>query len=93
VRHSAASRVDVRLPRLDDRLRIVVEDDGVGFDPAAEAAGSGLASMRRRARDSGGTLRVETAPGRGARVLFEMPLAGVKRAGENSGWWKGPARS
>lgn len=85
VRHAAASRVNVRLLRLDDRLRLEVEDDGAGFDPSAESSGSGLASMLRRSRHAGGALVVESAPGQGTRLHLDLPLAKVRRGGERSG--------
>ena len=54
-----------------------IEDDGCGFDPdrAAPAGGShfGLESMRARAQELGGDLRIESAPDRGTLVVLEAP--------------------
>jgi signal transduction histidine kinase len=52
----------------------VVEDDGGGFDPAAQHDGLGLVGMRERAALAGGRLTIETAPGRGTTVVAEVPL-------------------
>jgi len=76
LRHSAATRVDVALRRRGAGARLRVTDDGRGFDPAAvRSAGRhlGLVSMRDRANGVGGTLTVESAPGRGAVVELEVP--------------------
>ena len=51
-----------------------VTDDGVGFDYEAATSGHGLGNMRERAFAVGGTLRVESRPGHGARVRLELPL-------------------
>lgn len=74
-RHARAAHVLVRLERYDGRLRVVVEDDGSGFDPE-QAAGQpgryGLRGMRERAAHLGGGLEVRSAPGRGTTVTLEM---------------------
>jgi signal transduction histidine kinase len=76
LRHAAPARVEVGLFRrgIDTVLRIA--DDGAGFDPAAvRAAGRhlGLVSMRDRAAAVGGTLTVESAPGKGTVIEMEVP--------------------
>ena len=65
-RHGAPSAISVRL----GPGRLLVEDDGAGFDPAAARLGRGfgLASMRDRAEGLGGRLEVRSAPGVGTRV-------------------------
>jgi signal transduction histidine kinase len=70
--------VEVRLDVEDDRLTLVIDDDGVGFQP--EAAGGpgdghfGLTLMRERARSAGGTLTVRSAPDDGTRVTLKVPV-------------------
>ncbi len=75
-KHAGASRVRVRLELAEGRLRAEVADDGRGFDPGRPAGGGqfGLAVMRERAELAGGRLEVESAPGRGTRVLVEVPV-------------------
>jgi signal transduction histidine kinase len=82
VKHAQAKlvRLGVRLDgRLDGgRVTITVEDDGRGFDPnepADDGRHSGLANMRRRADDIGGTLTLTSRPGSGTRVEITAPLA------------------
>ena len=66
--HGASENVRVSLERAE-RLRLVIEDDGCGFDPGHERAGGfGLQSMRERAASVGAELSVESAPAHGTRV-------------------------
>ncbi|MGW2658217.1 GAF domain-containing sensor histidine kinase [Streptomyces sp. NPDC001478] len=76
LRHSGADHVDVTLARRDGGTVLRVTDDGRGFDPAAtRRAGRhlGLVSMRDRAAGVGGTLIVESAPGKGTTIEMEVP--------------------
>ncbi|MBI2555253.1 MAG: GAF domain-containing protein [Candidatus Rokubacteria bacterium] len=74
LKHAGASRVVVSLRRAAGVLRLSVEDDGAGFDPARRStAGQGLRNMRERAWRLRGSLSVESAPGRGTRVIVEVP--------------------
>ena len=69
--HGGATRVRVGLEHGDQvRLRLVVEDDGKGFDPEGHkgSGGFGLLSMHERATSIGARFRVRSAPGEGARV-------------------------
>jgi two-component system NarL family sensor kinase len=77
-RHAAAKRVSVTLElgrRPAAPVRLVVQDDGRGFDPEAPIDGGhvGLAGMRERARLLGGTLDIAAAPDQGARLTLELP--------------------
>jgi signal transduction histidine kinase len=72
-RHARARHASVRLFDEDGGVVLQIADDGVGFDFAASTSGHGLHNMRERAFAVGGTLRVESQPGRGARVRFELP--------------------
>ncbi|GAA3369670.1 hypothetical protein GCM10020367_13290 [Streptomyces sannanensis] len=76
LRHSGAERVDVSLARRGQGALLRVTDDGIGFDPTVvRRAGRhlGLVSMRDRASGAGGTLRVESAPGKGTTIEMEVP--------------------
>jgi signal transduction histidine kinase len=76
LRHSGAHRVDVTLARRGTGAVLRVTDDGSGFDPKAiRRAGRhlGLVSMRDRASGVGGTLTVESAPGKGTTIEMEVP--------------------
>jgi two-component system NarL family sensor kinase len=78
VRHAAAERVTVRLLTDGKGDELVVEDDGRGFPPErlAERLAEGhvgLASQRVRIEAAGGTMQVDSTPGRGARVEIHLP--------------------
>lgn len=77
VKHSGATAAKVELVRDDGHLRLVVADDGAGFDPQAVRTNSslGLVSMGERARFVGGRLSVVSRPGAGARVEVRVPVA------------------
>lgn len=75
VKHARASRVSVVLTRKDDSVSVVVEDDGVGFEPArARDGGLGLVGMRERVGLLGGRLTIESRPGAGTTFVAEVPL-------------------
>lgn len=73
---SAVLRLDIVVRGGGPRLRAIVADEGRGFDLNVTAVGAhfGLAIMRERAEGVGGTLEVETALGKGTRVIVDMPL-------------------
>jgi PAS domain S-box-containing protein len=74
VKHAQAERVELRLEQDADELLLEVCDDGEGFDPAGSFPGHlGLKSMRERVAHLGGTLRIESAPGEGARIRAQIP--------------------
>jgi signal transduction histidine kinase len=77
VQHSRAARASVLLERREGRVLVVVEDDGVGFDPvlALHSGRLGLLGMRERAEMLGGSLVVESAEGKGTTVVAEVPDA------------------
>ncbi|MBT2415993.1 GAF domain-containing sensor histidine kinase [Streptomyces sp. ISL-12] len=76
LRHSGAEHVDVTLHRAGAGAVLRVTDDGSGFDPqAVHRAGRhlGLVSMRDRASGVGGSLTIESAPGKGTTITMEVP--------------------
>lgn len=81
--HARASTVRIELVVGDSVVELRIEDDGIGFDPAAlgdpppgsSVEGSfGLRAARERAEQLGGTMSVDSAPGRGARLRVALPL-------------------
>jgi signal transduction histidine kinase len=78
-KHAQAASCRVHLQRLPDSLVLTVEDDGRGMDadPARRDGperGLGLMAIRERASEFGGTVRVETHPGRGTRLSVKLPV-------------------
>ena len=77
-KHARASHVDVILERRGSKVVLIIEDDGTGFDAAKAAENTdskelGLSGMRERATLVGGTLDVETTPGKGTTVFVRVP--------------------
>ncbi len=74
VRHGAARHLSVSLTRRDGHAELAVADGGSGFDPAAPQAGSGLAHIRDRVAELGGTVDIDSAPGRGTTLTVRVPV-------------------
>jgi len=76
VRHSGASSIEVHLQDGGDCIRLVVADDGNGFDPLRVEGEShfGLLLMRERVEIAGGDFFVDARPGFGTRVLVRVPV-------------------
>jgi signal transduction histidine kinase len=74
VRHGNASRLAVSMTRQDGHIELAVCDTGTGFDPAAPHTGSGLAHIRDRVAELGGTVDIDSAPGRGAALTVRVPV-------------------
>ena len=87
LKHARANEAAVRIWREEDRLRISVTDDGAGFDselikvPGA-SGGLGIRSMTERVWMLGGTMNIDTAPGRGTRIEVMVPVGGGMVKGE-----------
>ncbi|MHB1131510.1 MAG: sensor histidine kinase [Chloroflexota bacterium] len=90
-KHAHASRVTMLVRQTRERIIVEVQDDGIGFDPAAEARQPtpqkvGLLSMRKRAELLGGALTLTSRPAEGTLVRVEVPLpAPVSPAAERIG--------
>lgn len=84
LKHAKAQNVSLLLDQRPTELRIIVEDDGVGFDPnGASAAGHdatiklGLSGMRERLSLISGTMTIESEPGTGTTIFITVPLADI----------------
>lgn len=84
--HAGAARIGVELTGAEDRVDLVVRDDGHGFDVSAvvaashEAGSFGLQAMRERVEQFGGTFVVDSGPGRGTTVTARLPLGQEKKS-------------
>ncbi|MGD0500189.1 MAG: sensor histidine kinase [Bryobacteraceae bacterium] len=88
-KHSGATRVMLSLGTADSRVRLRVTDNGAGFcadEIRKKAMAFGLEGMRERAALIGGTLAIRSAPGKGARIVLDLPYsaAAVAHHVENS---------
>ena len=75
-KHAGPVAVSVDLCDTGGALEFTVSDSGAGFDPGETQLGAGLANMRERIAAVGGTLAVDSAPGRGTRVHGSVPDPG-----------------
>ena len=74
VKHANASRVEVSAKEGDGAIRILIRDDGDGFDPTSSTAGRGLRGMRERIELLGGEIAVTSTPGDGTEITASVPL-------------------
>jgi PAS domain S-box-containing protein len=76
LKHADATQLEISLERENGRVRLSVEDNGQGFEPSAtspkETPSWGLKFMRERIESIGGKVEIESAPGKGTRVTFEI---------------------
>ncbi|MFC1957753.1 PAS domain S-box protein [Chloroflexota bacterium] len=78
-RHSEATRAEITIEFDEDKTRILVSDNGKGFElpqtigDLAKDGKLGLAGMQERARLIGGTLKIQSQPGRGSTITVELP--------------------
>jgi signal transduction histidine kinase len=77
-KHAMATRVAVRLRIADGHLQLLIEDNGVGFDPAAVLPDHfGIVGIREQAELIGAEVRIESVRNQGTRVLVLLPLSPV----------------
>ncbi|HET7479649.1 MAG TPA: PAS domain S-box protein, partial [Rubrobacteraceae bacterium] len=73
-RHASPNHVQIELGLDGETAWAEVTDDGAGFTLTDSGGGVGMSSMRQRALELGGEVRVQSEPGHGARMRFEVPL-------------------
>jgi signal transduction histidine kinase len=76
-KHANASKVSISLAAVDGHVRLLIRDNGIGFDPVGATAlvaqgHFGLTNMRERVEMVGGKLLVDSSPGRGTTIAVEM---------------------
>jgi signal transduction histidine kinase len=85
-KHARATECRVHLTRTPDMLRITIEDNGTGFDPSTgrspDRRGLGIVGIRERAAHLKGSVVIDTAPGRGTRLVVELPVRRATDSGE-----------
>ena len=79
-KYARASQATVGLACPDGHLEFTVTDDGVGFDTAQATHGTGLQGMADRLAAVGGTLRIDSAPGRGTTISGALPVSELAQA-------------
>lgn len=80
-KHAKATKVSIVLEKRGDEMLLIIEDDGVGFDPARKrrplksGRGLGLIGMQERATLMGGEYEIESSPGQGTTIYIRVPVA------------------
>jgi PAS domain S-box-containing protein len=76
-KHAGAENVSVLLEKSRNKVSLIIEDDGIGFDPPKKPdsqKGLGLVGMSERTKICGGTLEIESAKGKGTTVFARVPV-------------------
>ncbi len=78
-RHACAASVEIQIADLGNELVVIVQDDGQGIaaQPSAKKSRYGLLGMSERAQSLGGSLMIESAPGKGTRIEASLPYTNV----------------
>src|SRR5262249_39623201 len=94
IKHSGASRVDLRLIGCDGALSLQVTDNGAGFDPASlgTTGGLGLVSMRERLRPLGGQITIDRQPTGGTRVDVRIRMSAAPPPGSPNNFNAAPTQ-
>ena len=74
VKYSKLTKLTVHLDASDQNMNIIVEDNGIGFDPLQHKEGFGLSGVDERARSLGGLVDISTVINKGVKVCVKIPL-------------------
>jgi len=89
IKHAQAKSVEVSVTQIDGKIKVIVEDDGVGFEISEigrfihKNGGFGLFNVRERLNYFGGDIRIESKPENGTRVVLAIPTKAEKKDGDN----------
>ena len=81
IKHAQAAKVKISVLQDENQIKIIVRDDGIGFQPGADStssdtgSGFGLFSVKERMADMGGSLEILSEPGQGTEAIMSLPLA------------------
>lgn len=73
-KYAASTHASVTIREMDNRVTVLIEDNGKGFEPEQANRGVGLFSMEERARSVDGELQIVAKEGKGTKIIFELPL-------------------
>ncbi|MDT3427952.1 NarL family two-component system sensor histidine kinase LiaS [Paenibacillus forsythiae] len=75
LRHAKAEKMEIRIHRRGDTVRMTIRDDGIGFEmDEYKQTSYGLSNMQERITETGGSIHFITAPGKGTRIEITVPL-------------------
>ncbi len=74
LKHGKANNITCTVKSINKGLSIVIVDDGIGFSAGQANLGNGMASMRKRAAELGGSLEVDSSRGKGTKIIFIISI-------------------
>jgi len=76
IKHAEATEATIHLTHHENNINIIVEDNGKGFNDSLieEADGMGVASIRKKTTQLGGTMTIDTTPGKGTTIIIDIPV-------------------
>jgi len=75
LKHAEAKQVSLQIGQRDEKIILMMEDDGKGFDVSAHKDGYGLNNLDARTKLMQGTMTIDSQPGKGTSVLIEVPYS------------------
>jgi signal transduction histidine kinase len=75
IKHAEPDRIHVTVSRSEDVIEVIVADDGSGFDPDTAERSFGLVGMEERVSLLGGSLEIDSTPGKGTEVRADLPAS------------------
>lgn len=79
-RHSGATHAEITITGDAKNFRLIIHDNGCGFDTAAPGSGAGMTGMKQRAKTLGGRLTIASTPGSGATLTLEVPWRSARKS-------------
>jgi PAS domain S-box-containing protein len=73
-KYANAEQVSIIIREMEQEVRVIIEDNGQGFDPSSVTRGVGLFSMEERARAVKGEVQIHSSPGKGTKIILEIPM-------------------
>ncbi len=73
-KHAKASHIDIHLNKLDNTLKLLFEDDGIGFNVQNSKKGIGLNNIKNRLDTLSGTMNIDSLPNRGTVIDIDIPV-------------------
>ncbi|MNE31246.1 Sensor histidine kinase LiaS [compost metagenome] len=84
LRHSKADKMEIRIHRKMNVVKVTLRDNGVGFQLDEKKQTSyGLSTMQERVREIGGSIQFITAPGKGTRIEIAVPVMNEENGGDD----------
>lgn len=76
IKHAEATEATIHLTHHENNINIIVEDNGKGFNNSSieEADGMGVASIRKKTTQLGGTMTIDSTPGKGTTIIIDIPV-------------------